>query len=241
MIPNNTISKDMVSQINWNNFSLYCMAPQIDGERFLSLCDALQQLDGEPLLSFGKNMLRSCTFYQYLFLSCRDRIPKEQLYQTTLGIYFQAGFGFPKQAILDIKDLRPDDYLKDLPPQYKSCDKLPVVRATTTPQSSIQEVGKEMSWTTNYYYLQQMLSMKAKHGETNLYWGVIDKKDIIGCNSFNKDYFEIVQYDSVQNITPFHHSYLLQRHNKQNTSIDDYEDIIKHNALIDTKLKRVTG
>lgn len=229
-------SSDIVPQL-----TSLLMAPQIDGNYFISLCDELEELNEKSSVSFDEAVLKSPFFYQHLFLFCRSRIPKEQLYQTTLDAYYRFGFDFPRQTILDITDLRPDDYLKDLPEQYQSCDMLPVIRVSKTPPSLIQNVADELSWTTCYGFVKRMCDKKAKHKKQYLYFGIIDKRDIIGCPCSREDAFEIIQYGSVENLIPVHYSYLLQKPKGCVTSLDDYVEIKEYNDMINAKLQRIGG
>lgn len=234
-----TENTGLIPEMTFGKLLTMCVAPKIDGDTFISMCDTLRQLDGEELLKFGRSVLQSSQFYQYLFIQCRNKIPKDQLYKTTMDTYFFSGFDFPKQAILDIMDLRPDDYLKDLPKLYESCDAIPVVRATKTPPIFINNVANELSWTTRYDYVQSMFTVKEKFGDCYLYFGTIDKEDIIGCNAFEDDGFEIVQYKAVKNLIPVHPAFLLHRLKRSDTSLNDYDEIEQYNDELEIKMQLV--
>lgn len=156
------------------------------------------------------------------FLNMRKDIPKDRLYEETLKIYYQVGFDFPKEAIMDIKKLRPENYLDELPDKYKSCDVIPVIRATTTPIQSIEQVADEISWTMFYDCAKYFHGGKNHLRNSSYYAGIIKKDDIIAIKS--DPCLEIVQVGSVKDITVIPPSFV-DSHLGREISFDDFNQI----------------
>lgn len=118
---------------------------------------------------------------QYALFQCWDDIPKNELYKLALDVYFADGYNFPKEAIECIRELRPDNFLLDLPQKYADCNELTVYRASTTHPVFIEKLPFEVSWTTDCIYARNFYNAhKSKGEECFLYSGKIKKEDLIG-------------------------------------------------------------
>lgn len=157
--------------------------------------DKIVPLMMKLLREYGAHTLRE------EFLEHRNTIPRERLYQETLDVYYKVGFDFPKEAILDIMELRPDNYLDNLPEKYKCFDEIPVIRVSTTPPQSVQNVVDEISWAAAYKYAVYFHEAKRRLRKKKSYFyiGTIRKEDIIGIKC--EPCFELVQVGAMQNIT----------------------------------------
>lgn len=149
---------------------------------------------------FGMATRYGHNWCQYALFQCWDDIPKSKLYRLVLDVYFMDGYNFPKEAIEYIRELRPDNFLIDLPQKYTDCDELTVYRASTTNPVFIEELPFEISWTTNCMYAHDFYNRHLAKGEKCfLYTGKIKKENLIGF--FEVDgVFEVVQLGSVENV-----------------------------------------
>lgn len=128
-----------------------------------------------------------------------DRIPGDQLYRITIDVYTDTRIPFPKKRILDLRKIRPSDYLKELPERFADIDPITIYRATLS--GDIAEVKKELSWTTDidtalFFYGRNIhIGLKDVH----LYQGTIEKSKIIAYTN-QRNEFEVLQHMSVRNI-----------------------------------------
>lgn len=126
-----------------------------------------------------------------------DSIPPEQLYEITLDVYTNSRIPFTgcKKRIIELRKVRPADYLKELPEELEQVDPLTVYRAT--PSSIDQKIGTELSWTTNkdvaVWFYQRLL------GDKHLYKATIFKDKIIAYTNCRNE-FEVLQHRGVKNI-----------------------------------------
>lgn len=126
-----------------------------------------------------------------------DRIPPEQLYEITLDVYTNSRIPFTgcKKRIIELRKVRPADYLKELPEELEHIAPLTVYRAT--PSSIDQKIGTELSWTTSkdvaVWFYQRLL------GDKHLYKATIFKDKIIAYTNCRNE-FEVLQHRGVKNI-----------------------------------------
>lgn len=126
-----------------------------------------------------------------------DSIPLEQLYEITLDVYTNSRIPFTgcKKRIIELRKVRPDDYLKELPKELEHTDPLTVYRAT--PSSIDQKISTELSWTTNkdvaVWFYQRLL------GDKHLYKATIYKDKIIAYTNCRHE-FEVLQHRGVKDI-----------------------------------------
>lgn len=135
------------------------------------------------------------------FMRCREFIPEELLYNLTLEVYITDGFEFPREPVIDLMGIRPNDYLSKLPESFSETDPITVYRASTTPPESIHEVKDELSWTIDlniakYYYRLRAMKQSIP---CYIYIGKIHKSDIIAYTS-SEAQCEIIQSGHVDNI-----------------------------------------
>lgn len=128
-----------------------------------------------------------------------DRIPGDQLYEITLDVYTKSRVPFPKKRILDLRRVRPADYLKELPENLANADPIVIYRATLS--GDIAEVKKEISWTTDrntaLFFYGRNIHIGCK--DVHLYRGTIEKSKIIAYTNMRNE-FEVLQHMSVKNI-----------------------------------------
>ena len=128
-----------------------------------------------------------------------DRIPADQLYRITLDVYVNSRIPFPKKRILDLRKVRPSDYLKDIPEELADTDPVVIYRATLN--GDVAEVRKEISWTTDkdtalFFYGRNIhIGFKDVH----LYQGTIEKSKIIAYTN-QRNEFEVLQHMGVRNV-----------------------------------------
>lgn len=128
-----------------------------------------------------------------------EKIPGDQLYGITLDVYTYSRIPFPKRRILDLRKIRPSDYLKDFPEKLADIDPVVIYRATLN--GDAKEVRKEISWTTNkdtaLFFYGRNLHIGFK--EVHLYQGTIEKSKIIAYTN-QRNEFEVLQHMGVRNI-----------------------------------------
>lgn len=127
-----------------------------------------------------------------------DKIPSNQLYEITLDIYTDSRVSFAghKKRILELRKVRPDDYLKELPEELRQTDPLTVYRATQS--MADRKIGTEISWTTNKnvaIWFYQRFPSESRH----LYKATISKDKIIAYTN-RRNEFEVLQHQGVRNI-----------------------------------------
>lgn len=133
----------------------------------------------------------------YALNAVHERIPLEQLYEITLDVYTNSRISFTgcKKRIIELRKVRPDDYLKELPEELEHTDPLIVYRATSS--SIDQKIGTELSWTTNkdvaVWFYQRLL------GDKHLYKATIYKDKIIAYTN-RRNEFEVLQHRGVKDI-----------------------------------------
>lgn len=165
--------------------------------------------------------------FKETFLAHRDTIPRERLYQETLNVYYNVGFDFPKEAILEIKELRPNNYLDDLPEKYKYFDEIPLIRASTTPPQLFQNVADEISWTTSFKYASYFYGGKRRlRKRSYFYIGTIRKEDIIAIKCKPCFGFEFVQVGAIQNITLVPRKFVIENLDRD-VALDDFAKVKK--------------
>lgn len=151
-------------------------------------------------------LLKGCTFYgstllRDVFIKYRHLIPREQLYDVTTQVYVCDGFDFPKEPIIALKEIRPPDYLEDLPDDYKHTDEITVYRASNTPPSQIEKVYEECSWSTDPNIAMRFYRLRRAscgHNPT-LYGATIRKENIIAYVSPTSQ-CEVIQCGGVENV-----------------------------------------
>lgn len=128
-----------------------------------------------------------------------EKIPGDQLYGITLDVYTNSRIPFPKKRILDLRKVRPSDYLKDIPEELADIDPVVIYRATLN--GDAKEVRKEISWTTDkdtaLFFYGRNIHIGFK--EVHLYRGTIEKSKIIAYTN-QRNEFEVLQHMSVRNI-----------------------------------------
>lgn len=128
-----------------------------------------------------------------------EKIPGDQLYGITLDVYTNSRIPFPKRRILDLRSVRPSDYLKDIPEKLADIDPIVVYRATLS--GDAREVRKEISWTTDkdsaLFFYGRNIHVGFK--EVHLYQGTIEKSKIIAYTN-QRNEFEVLQHMGVRNI-----------------------------------------
>jgi len=161
---------------------------------------------------FGECSRYDCSWIQKAFVTCKDLIPKDQLYDFTLQVYVKNGFDFPRESIIELMKIRPNDYLAKLPDELKSTDHITVYRASTTPPKHIEKVSAEFSWTIDpyvamYWYRYRKIDL----GEPcYIYSGEIHKNDIIAYVG-NGAQCEVIQHGKVKELKPMDENCLSMR------------------------------
>lgn len=128
-----------------------------------------------------------------------DKIPGDQLYEITLDAYTKSRVPFSKKRILDLRRVRPADYLRELPENLANADPIVIYRATLS--GDIAECRKEISWTTDrntalfFYGRNVHIGLKDVH----LYRGTIEKSKIIAYTN-RRNEFEVLQHMGVRNV-----------------------------------------
>lgn len=161
---------------------------------------------------FRECSIYECNWIQEAFVICKDLIPKDQLYDFTLQVYVKNGFDFPRESIIELMKIRPNDYLANFPDELKSTDLITVYRASTTPPKHIDKVSSELSWTIDpyvamYWYRYRKIDLDEP---CYIYLGEIHKNDIIAYVG-NGAQCEVIQYGKVKEVTPMSENSLSMR------------------------------
>ncbi len=122
----------------------------------------------------------------------------------TIDVYSMAPYrSISKKKIINLKKIRPSDYLRDLDPALT--DKNPIIIYRGGNETR-KEAINSFSWTTNlataiWFYAKKLHTYEQfGSGEAPVIWtGQIYKKDIIATDN-DREEFEIFQHGSIKNL-----------------------------------------
>lgn len=132
-------------------------------------------------------------------------MPEDVRYDVGTCVYIKAGFDFPTYLIRDLQNIRPSNYIANLPNDLRSQEYLTVYRASATEPDKIKQrihidypTGREISWTLSPTIALQLYDIKMiANGKCFLYSGLIKPNDII---YFDDVESEILQLGSVTDV-----------------------------------------
>lgn len=132
-------------------------------------------------------------------------MPEDARYGVGVFVYLKAGFDFPTYLIRDLQNIRPSNYIDNLPDDLRSQEYLTVYRASATEPDKINQriyddyqTGREISWTLSPNVALEYYDVRmAVNGKCFLYSGLIKPNDII---YFDDVESEILQLGSVTDV-----------------------------------------
>lgn len=151
-------------------------------------------------------LFADCSLYgscwiQKAFMKCREFIPKDELYRITTAVYRRNGYDFPVWAITELMDIRPHDYLSELPYEFWDTDPITIYRASLTKPKHMDTVSSELSWTLDPMSAKKTWEYRTyqQHEYCYVYEAQIFKKDIIAYMPEMNEH-EILQHGAVFDI-----------------------------------------
>lgn len=134
------------------------------------------------------------------YMNCKNKIPKDILWDVLMDVYIFNGFAFPKELIFEALPYRPKDYLSILPPIYNDEEFITVYRATNN-NPLIYHPRYDLAWSINPHVAKKFYMWRISVGQQcYLYKAKLKKSDILMCVDTKNENDEVLQYDSITNL-----------------------------------------
>ena len=135
---------------------------------------------------------------------CKNKIPKDKLWNILMSVYIHNGFDFPLELILEALPYRPLNHLRSLPSRYKGVDTVTVYRATShNPQ--LYPPKYDLSWSLNPRTATEFYRLRYDYRSfgagCHFYKANLKKYDILMCRDKRSGgEEEVLQYASITDL-----------------------------------------
>lgn len=156
---------------------------------------------------FGTQLFINCETNWLLeaYKRCKNKIPKEMLWNILMDVYIFNSFDFPMELIFEALPYRPTNYLSMLPSRYNEDEYITVYRATNK-NLMLNNPRYGLAWTINphvakEYYKWRLSEDNSLANICYCYKAQLKKSDILMCVDTRNGNDKVLQFGSVTDVT----------------------------------------